>query len=402
MVGAVHEPRRESVKLDTVDVRHALVQAEPRDRPRVLVPVLDQGTSLQVADDVVGEHLGLPHGVLRVGRAVLSGIGHVRHARDVTGREGALDAGDGELVGGLDAAPLVERQIARVDHRAGLDPGRPHDRGRLEGVAVREHHVATLAGLQKGLHLDLDAPLAQLLQGPLAHLGADLGKDAVAGLDEHPAEVLLAEGVVVLHRVPAHVLKLGQSLDARETGADHDEVERPPAHLLVVGGVRPVEEGENAVAQRDGFADRLEPDRGVREPRDGQRARDGAGRHDDDVVPDLLARPGGGLERHGPVGVMDLGDLAIEDPDLGQHPAQRRDDVTRGQVARRGLGKEGLVGHVGLRVDDRDPDASGLQLAAQRALKPESCVETDVPSADDEDVLGLLVHLSAPSWHGRL
>ena len=52
-----------------------------------------------------------------------------------------------------------------------------------------EHDVPVDAGLEPGVEPDLDAALAQLLDGVAAHVLADLGQDPVGRLDEHPAQV---------------------------------------------------------------------------------------------------------------------------------------------------------------------------------------------------------------------
>src|SRR5690606_6649717 len=164
MVSAVHEPRRKSAKLDAVDVGDALMQAETGDRSDILVPVFSEFLPAEVADHVVGEHLGLADRVLGVGRAELTRVRQVGHRRRVAGREGAGAVLDGEGGQGLDPAALVERQVAGVHDRARLDPGRPHERLGVELGAVRQHHVPAHAGFEPGLQPDVDAALAQLLQ----------------------------------------------------------------------------------------------------------------------------------------------------------------------------------------------------------------------------------------------
>ena len=73
------------------------------------------------------------------------------------------------------------------------------------------------------LEPDVDAALAQSVDGVPAHLLADLGKDPVGHLDQHEAQVALVDGWVVAGRVPGHVLGLGERLDAGVPAADEDE-----------------------------------------------------------------------------------------------------------------------------------------------------------------------------------
>src|SRR3546814_17041812 len=62
-------------------------------------------------------------------------------------------------------------------------------------------------------------------------------------------------------------------------------------------------------------------------------------------------------------------------------PAQGHDGVSRLDGAGGDLGKEGLVGHVGQRVDDGD-----LRLATTKLLlQLPGCVETCVSATDGED-----------------
>lgn len=116
--------------------------------------------------------------------------------------------------------------------------------------------------------------------------------------------------------------------------------------------------------------------------------------HHDHVVGHLARLALGRLEGDRALRVVDLGHRSVEDVHLGQDAPQRRHHVARRQVARGGLGKERLVGHVGLGVDDGDADFSAAQLAVEFALQPQRRVEADVPAADDQNVL---VHPEAPS-----
>jgi hypothetical protein len=189
-------------------------------------------------------------------------------------------------------------------------------------------------------------------------------------------------------------------LDAGEPAADHDEGQRPLADLLVVGGGGDVELRQDVVAQVDGLADGLEADAVLGQARDREGARDGARGHHEVVVGDPLRGAGDRLDDRPALGVGQLGHPRGHDVDLRQDPAQRNHDVAGREVARRGLGEEGLVGHVRLRVDDRDLDIAALQFALQLLLKAERGVEAHVAAADDEDVRGVGVR-DRPSGHLR-
>jgi hypothetical protein len=151
---------------------------------------------------------------------------------------------------------------------------------------------------------------------------------------------------------------------------------------------------EHAVAQGDGLTHGLEADADVGQAGDGERARDRAGRHDDHVVGQLARGALGRLEGDDAFVVAHLRDGAVEYAHLGEDPPQRGHQVTRREVTRRRLRQEGLVGHVGLGVDDRDAHLTTAQLPMEFALQPERCVQADVSTADNQYVL---VHPEAPS-----
>jgi hypothetical protein len=182
-------------------------------------------------------------------------------------------------------------------------------------------------------------------------------------------------------RVPGHVLQLGERLDARVPAAHEGEGQRPRADLRVVGGTGGVEPGEHVVAQVDGLAHVLEPDTVLGQPGDRQRPGHRARRHHQDVVGQVerLALAGGDA---GPLlGVGQPGHRPGDHPAPVQGAAQGDHHVPRLHGARGGLGQEGLVGHVRLRVDDDDLRPAPGELP----LQPQGRVEADVPAPDHED-----------------
>ena len=131
---------------------------------------------------------------------------------------------------------------------------------------------------------------AQLADGVLAHLLADLGEDAVGGLDEDPLHVLGLDVVVVARGVAGHVLQLAERLDARVAAADEDEGQGRVADRGVAGGGGDVHLLDDVVAQADGLLDRLEADAVVGEAGDREGAGDRAGGDDEFVVRQLDRR----------------------------------------------------------------------------------------------------------------
>ena len=106
------------------------------------------------------------------------------------------------------------------------------------------------------------------------------------------------------------------------------------------------------VSQRDRVGERLEAAPVLGEPRDRQRARDGA-EGDDEVRVAQVDETVAGLHLDAlPLGIVGHG--APEDEvGVGAHHAQGDDDVPRLEGARRRLGKHGRVEHEVLGADDR-------------------------------------------------
>ena len=203
--------------------------------------------------------------------------------------------------------------------------------------------------------------------------------------------------VVVLDRVPRHVLQLGERLDARVAAAHEGEGQRAGAHRRVVGGAGGVQPGEDVVAQVDRLADGLEADAVLGEAGDRQRPGDRAGGHHQDVVGRARTaspRPA----RCAPACSACVSPVTapVITRQRLQRRAQRHHHVPRLHRAGRRLGQEGLVGHVRLRVDDHDlrPPPGQLLLQSQRG------VEADVPAAHDQDHRTLR-HGGKPRPRGR-
>ncbi len=241
--------------------------------------------------------------------------------------------------------------------------------------------MPVLERLRRCRQVDLDAALLQLFGGPHAERLAHLGKDAAGRLHEHPPDVLRLDVLVVAAGVAGHVLQLGQRLDAREAATDDGEREQPLAQLGVEGARGLVQLREDVVAQVDGLTDGLEGDALLGQSGDRQQSRDGAERHHEHVVVELLDVPVGCLHRDGLVRVLDGVHAGGQNVAASKHPAQRHDHVTWLDGPRSRLRQEGLVGHVWLRVDDGHGSLVGPQLL----LQPEGRVQADVSATEDQD-----------------
>ncbi len=298
-----------------------------------------------------------------------------------------------------DPAAVVEGDAARGEDGVRLDARGP-DQG-AGGVpgAVAEDGGAVLAGLQAGAEAYVDVAPPQLPLGVPAHLLTHLGKNSVRCLDQNPLLLLRADVVVVTARVTSHVLQLRQSLHAGVAAADEDEGQGGRTDRGVAGGRGDVELFEDVVAQADGFLDGFEADTVLRQSGDGERARDGTGSEHQLVVSDPERFATGFLAGHRPHGDgvpfgVHGGDRAGDETAPGEHAAEGDHNVPGRDGAGRGLGEEGLVGHVRLRADHGDPDVAAPQLAPESALEAMCGVQTDVAAAGHHDVRGLLRHPS--------
>ncbi len=145
---------------------------------------------------------------------------------------------------------------------------------------------------------------------------------------------------------------------------------------------RLVEVRHQAVADRDGLFDRLEPDRVVGDAGDREGARDGTGGDDDLVVLVLVRLARDRRDRGDLVRVVDARDLRGDDVRALEVTTERDHRVTGLDRAGGDLGEERLVRHVRQRVDDRD---LGFALAEVLLELPRG-VETGVAATDDEDL----------------
>ena len=144
---------------------------------------------------------------------------------------------------------------------------------------------------------------------------------------------------------------------------------------------------QDLVAQGNGFLDGLQADALVRQALDGERAGDGAGGNHDVEVRQLEVLAAVGRGNHGgAVGVVDRDDAALDELGLLEVLAVGDHCVAGLDVAAGNFRQEGLVGHVGQRIDEGD-DATCVR---DLLLQFEGYVEADVPAADDEHTRTIL------------
>ena len=138
--------------------------------------------------------------------------------------------------------------------------------------------------VERRLRADLDAARAQLADGEVGELRADLRHHALGRLDEDPAHAGDLAARVEVHDVGGEVLQLGEPLEARVAGADEDVGEVLAARVAVLERLGDLERADDVVAQRDRLGQRLQRHAVLGEAGDRQRAADGAERDDELVV----------------------------------------------------------------------------------------------------------------------
>ena len=341
----------------------------------------------QHGHEVLRELLALTHGVLGVRHAEPADTAarEVGHRGDVArGPRGVDDAVvvDHAQVGlRTQATALVDRQVGAAQHGVGHDARRPDDEIRLEALARRQLEMAVDSARELRLEVHDRGALGQVLENPVARLERHLGHDAAHRLDEVEVRVVDRQLRVIAQQGAREAAQLGEGLDAGETAADHDHGEQ----AIALGPGRQqggaVEVVDETVAHRYRLLDRLHADGLIGHTGNGERARDGAGGHDDVVVVELEGLPHLGLDRGSLARVVHTRHLGRDDARAPQVAPVRDNRVTRLDGACRDLGQERLIGHVRQRVDEND---LGLTLA-QPLLELQSGVEPGVASTDDEN-----------------
>ena len=354
--------------------------------------VMDVGLRLlpaQGGDDVRGQPRGLTHRVLRVrdGQGATTD-GQVGDRRVVTRRPGIRH----DLVCGADpqvrtrehVAAGVHRQI-RVSrhHRSGRVAGGPHDQGGVELRAAGEHHVSPRRGEQLGVQVDPGPTGPQVLDHPSSRPVGDLGQDPVPGLHQMEGQVVRLQLRVVGEQLGGQGHRLGEPLHPRETATDERHRQQPRPLRSRGQGRRVIEGGQQSIADGDGFLDLLQADGLVGQARDGERPGDRSGRDHQQVVAEVVLSSVVRGDRHRAVGVVDGGRRAGHHARPAQMAAQRHDRVPRFDRSRDHLRQEGLVRHVGPRIEHGHPCFAGLQ----PPLQLPGGVEAGVAAAHDQDVL---------------
>ena len=148
---------------------------------------------------------------------------------------------------------------------------------------------------------------------------------------------------------------------------------------------------QNPVTNGDCLFDGLQADSDLCQTRNRECTGHSACTEDDLVVLQLEGLTVvGGLNNNGALCVVDGGDTTGNQLGVAQVLTQRHSCVTAFHGTCCNLGEEGLVSHVGVRLNDGD-DATGLLDSLLDLL---SNGEADVAATDDQDARTVLCHLS--------
>ena len=199
------------------------------------------------------------------------------------------------------------------------------------------------------------------------------------------------QALVTLDSHACHVLELRDGLDTGEATAHDHEGQGATTSLSIGQQGCDLDAVQNPVTNRDGLFDGLHADGHVCQTRNREGTGHGTGAQHDLVVLQLegLAIIGG-LNDGGAVCVVDGDNTAGNQLGVAQVLTQRHGCVTAFHGTCCNLGEEGLVGHVGVRLDDGD-DATGLLDSLLNLL---SNGEADVATTDNQDAGTVLCHLS--------
>ena len=171
--------------------------------------------------------------------------------------EDAVAALDLQFFVNDDAAAAVDFAAAVLDEWHSLNASCPDDRLRRDRRAVLELEVIAVIADDLRIEHDIDAFLAQYLDGVLAQIRCDHRQDVGRGLDELDADFAEIE-VVELFLLDAKELRQGAGLlDARRAATDDDECQHAAAYLWVGLLVGSLEHVQHVVTDVQSFLQRL-------------------------------------------------------------------------------------------------------------------------------------------------
>ena len=399
----MHNPCQRAANGLALEVCNALPQAQTCHNTNGLVVVIGQGLAAASSQQVLSQNNSLSGSVLSVGNAEAAhtATGEVRNSCVVASSPSALNhavvAGDAQVCTHANAATLVDREVGVLQHRGcchtcGPDQGVGLDLARGGLVShVNQLQVAVGCVSQGGVEQNLDAACTQLCDNLLGAVCGDLGHDARCSLNQHEVQIGDRQALVTLNSNACHVLELGDGLNASEAATNNDEGQGTAACFSIGQHGCDLDAVQNPVTNRDCLFNGLQTDSNLCQARNRECTGYSACAENNLVVLQLEGLTVvGGLNNSGAVCVVDGDNAAGNQFGVAQVLAQRHSCVTAFHGTCCNLGEEGLVSHVGVRLNDGD-DATGLLDSLLNLL---SNGEADVAATDDQDARTVLCHLS--------
>ena len=403
VVAAVHDPCQRAANGLALEVCNTLPQAQTCHNTDGLVVVVGQGLAAASSQQVLSQNNSLAGSVLSIGNAEAThaAAGEVRNSCVVACSPSTLDhaviAGDAQVCAHANAAALVDREVGVLQHRGCCHTCGPDQSVGLNlacgGLVshVDQLQVAVGCVREGGVQQDLDAACTQLCDNLLCTVCGDLGHDARCSLNHDEVQVGNGETLVALDSTARHGLELGDGLNASEATTNDDEGQGAAACLSVGQHGCNLDAVQNPVTNRDCLFNGLQTDSNLCQTRNRECTGHCACTEYNLVVLQLEGLTVvGGLNYSGAVCVVDGDNAAGNQLGVAQVLTQRHGCVTAFHGTCRNLGEEGLVSHVGVRLNDGD-DATGLLDSLLDLL---SNGEADVAATDDQDARTVLCHLS--------
>lgn len=315
-----------------------------------VVEVLEVLVAADQAHDVVEGDLSFLHGNRRNRRQ--RALRAVLEVCAVTDGKDVFAAFDLQLLVDDDATAAVNFAATVSDERHSLDAGCPDDGIRRDRGAIFELKILAIVIHDLRAQHDIDAFMAQDLDGMLAEVRRDHRQDVRRSLDELDADFAEVE---MMEFFFLDLDELGEStgfLDARRAAANDDERQHAAAFFRILALVGTLEHVQHVVADVQGFLQRLHAVGIFLNALHAEEVRRGAGREDKIIVRDLAM-----VRLDDFAGLVNALCFRHEEFDvvvLAEERADRISDFVRGEDSRRYLIEQRLKQLEVVAVDDCD------------------------------------------------
>ena len=359
MIEPVDNPSKEAHNRDIAALEDPVTDTQTRHGTGVLVVVVLRVFPTDNSGDVFGQNLSLAHGVLGVWHTVATdtATAEVGDAGNIASRPHSLEnfgiVGDTKVCLRTDAFPIIQRNSGATEHGLGFHAGRPHHNVGFEDHSVRELETPADCALQLGVEVDVCLTLGKVLDNPQAALERHLGHDAIHGLDEVEMSVIDAER----RKFPQHrghqATQLRKCFNTGKPSADNNNRQQAIARWARRHIGCNVKVVDDTVTYRNSFFNGLHTDSRIGNTGNGESPRHSTcGDHDVVIVQGEISAAFGS-DGDLLLAVINASDAGGNHASFGQVTTQRNNRVTRLNRTRSHLRQEGLVSHVGQRVNHR-------------------------------------------------